>query len=54
MDHNILEHFHHLRIDYYTIKDKSDYIWDHEGAKDARNDASVVIKRDRILSMVSK
>ncbi len=53
MEGMLWDHLWHIRVDYYTVHNGSDFVFDFPGATDTRNDASIVVKPDRIKAMVS-
>ena len=53
MEGMLWDHLWHIRVDYYTVHNSSDFAFDFPGATDTRNDASIVVKPDRIKAMVS-
>ncbi|KAL0481080.1 NAD kinase [Acrasis kona] len=52
MEGGYWNHFWHFKTMYYQVFDKSDWEWDFEGATNTRQDASIVIKMERIKDLI--
>ena len=52
MEGMLLNHFPHFKKDYYQIYDSTDYVFDIPGTQDTRNDASILIKLDRLRLLI--
>ncbi|CAF1259884.1 unnamed protein product [Rotaria sordida] len=52
MEGAFLNHFSHVRKHYYQVYGPQDYEFDFLGAKDTRNDASVIVNTTRLQLLI--